>query len=92
VATGTPVQPVVLRFADADTPFSAAVHFLGETTLLQSIWRVASAQGLCAHVQLLPPVGSEHADRRLLAEHLRELIAQQLLPREPVARQLAPAS
>lgn len=92
VATGTPVQPVVLRFADAGAPFSAAVHFLGETTLLQSIWRVVSARGLCAHVQLLPPVGSEHADRRLLAEHLRELIAQQLLPREAVAQPRAAAT
>ena len=92
VATGTPVQPVVLRFADAGAPFSAAVQFLGETTLLQSLWRVVSTPGLCAHVHLLPPVGSEHADRRLLAEHLRELIAQHLRPREPVARQLAPAS
>ncbi len=90
VATGTPVQPVVLRFGDAGAPFSAAVQFLGETTLLQSIWRVVSASGLCAHVQLLPPVGSEHADRRLLAEHLRKLIAQQLLPREPIAQPLAP--
>ncbi len=91
VATGTPVQPVVLRFSDAATPFSAAVQFLGETTLLQSIWRVVSARGLCAHVHLLPPVGSEHADRRLLAEHLRELIAQQLLPREPIAPQFGPS-
>jgi 1-acyl-sn-glycerol-3-phosphate acyltransferase len=91
VATGTPVQPVVLRFADAAAPFSAAVQFLGETTLVQSIWRVVSAQGLCAHVQLLPPVGSEHADRRLLAEHLRELIAQQLLPARPVAPLRVPA-
>jgi 1-acyl-sn-glycerol-3-phosphate acyltransferase len=92
VATGTPVQPVVLRFADTGASFSAAVHFLGETSLLQSIWRVVSAQGLCAHVHLLPPVGSEHADRRLLAEHLRELIAQQLQPREGFAPPPAPAT
>ncbi len=92
VATGTPVQAVVLRFADAGAPFSAAVQFLGETTLLQSIWRVVSAQGLCAHVQLLAPVGSEHADRRALAEHLRELIAEQLLPREPSVQQAVAAT
>jgi 1-acyl-sn-glycerol-3-phosphate acyltransferase len=92
VATGTPVQPVVLRFADASAPFSAAVHFLGETTLLQSLWRVASARGLCAHVRLLPPVGSEHADRRRLAEHVRELIAQELRPHEPISQRSAAAA
>ncbi len=92
VATGTPVQAVVLRFADAGAAFSPAVHFLGDTTLLQSIWRVVSARGLCAHVHLLPPVGSEHADRRALAEHLRDLIAQQLQPGEPIVPQPVPAS
>jgi 1-acyl-sn-glycerol-3-phosphate acyltransferase len=74
VATGIPIQPVVLRFADAAGPFSPAVVYIGETTLLQSIWRVVWAQGLVAHVQLLAPVATRHADRRRLAEHLRELI------------------
>jgi 1-acyl-sn-glycerol-3-phosphate acyltransferase len=58
------------------------VEFLGETTLLQSVWRVATARALTAHVAVLPPVGSEHADRRALAEHLRQLIAERLA--EPV--------
>jgi 1-acyl-sn-glycerol-3-phosphate acyltransferase len=80
VATGTPVQPVVLRFADASQPFSAAVEFLGDTTLAQSLWRVAGARGLSVHVQLLPPMGTVHADRRALAEHLRETIAARLQP------------
>ena len=75
IATGTPVQPAVLRYADAAQPFSTAVEFLGETTLLQSLWRIASARGLCVHVRLLPPQGSEHADRRALADHLRDQIA-----------------
>jgi len=74
VATGTPVQPVVLRFAGAQAPYSDAVVYVGDTTLVQSMWRVASAQGLCAHVQLLSPIATPHADRRALAEHLRELI------------------
>ena len=78
VSTATPVQPVVLRFADAAQAYSSAVHFLGETTLLQSLWRVASARGLRAHVQLLPAVASAHADRRALAAHLRELMASEL--------------
>jgi len=80
VATGTPVQPVALRYADAGRPFSTAVEYVGETTLARSLWRVLSARGLHAHVQLLPPVGSAHADRRALAAHLRELIAQRLQP------------
>ncbi len=80
VATGTPIQPVVLRYADRGAAFSDAVVFLGETTLLQSIWRVVSGRDLCAHVQILPPVGTRHADRRALAAHLRELMAESLAP------------
>ncbi len=78
IATATPIQPAVLRFADARQRFSPAVTFVGETTLLQSLWRVASARGLVVHVDLLPPQGSAHADRRALAAHLRETMAERL--------------
>jgi 1-acyl-sn-glycerol-3-phosphate acyltransferase len=72
------VQPIVLRFADATQAYSPAVVYIGDTSLLQSIWRVVSARGLCAHVELLPAIATTHADRRRLAEHLRELIAERL--------------
>jgi 1-acyl-sn-glycerol-3-phosphate acyltransferase len=78
VATGTPVQPVVLRFDDRVGRFSLAATFIGETTLLQSLWRVASARQLAVSVELMPPLGTQHADRRALAQHLRELVAQRL--------------
>ena len=75
IATATPVQPVALRFSDAAQRISAAVEFVGATTLLESLWRVASGEGLIAHVTLLPPRASAAADRRLLAESLRGDIA-----------------
>lgn len=78
IATGTPVQPVALRFSDAQAPVSAAVEFVGATTLVESLWRVACADGLVAHLTLLPARGSRHADRRALAQTLRDDIAAQL--------------
>ena len=60
------------------TPFSPAVLFLGETTLLQSVWRVASARDLHVHVEVLPPMASAHADRRQLAQHLQDTLQQRL--------------
>jgi 1-acyl-sn-glycerol-3-phosphate acyltransferase len=78
VTTCTPVQPVVLRFADAAHRFSPAVEFVGATTLLQSVWRVATAQDLAVHVELLPALPTAGADRRALAERLRGLIAARL--------------
>jgi 1-acyl-sn-glycerol-3-phosphate acyltransferase len=86
IATGTPVQPVVLRFADALQPFSPAVVYVGETTLLQSIWRVVSARGLRAHVTLLPAVHPAGFDRRALAEHLRASMESRLHPSATVTR------
>jgi len=78
IATATPIQPAVLRFADAQQRFSLAAQYIGDTTLLQSLWRVAMAERLVVSVALLAPQGSAHADRRALAEHLRTLMAQQL--------------
>lgn len=78
ISSGTPVQGVALRYSDPAHRFSPAAQFLGETTLLQSVWRMLSAQGLRVHVELLQPQGARHADRRALAEYLRSQIHAQL--------------
>ena len=80
IATGTPVQPVVLRYAAPGQHVATAAQFLGETTLLQTVWRMASARGLAVHVEILPPVATAHADRRALAEYLRQMVAERLQP------------
>jgi 1-acyl-sn-glycerol-3-phosphate acyltransferase len=74
IATGTPVQPVALRFSDRRDAVSRAVEFVGDTTLLQSLWRVASGEGVVARVRFLPPLPSSGADRRALAALLRDRI------------------
>ena len=78
VTTGTPVQPVALRYADTAHAISPAAEYLGDTSLLQSLWRVASARGLAVHVELLSAQGTRHADRRALALALREQIAARI--------------
>ena len=71
IATSTPVQSVALRFFDAEHAISPAVHFLGDTTLLQSVWSVVCAHGLSVRVDVLPALAVAHADRRRLAERVR---------------------
>ena len=78
IATCVPVQPVAVRFSDAGGPISSAVEFVGATTLVESLWRVACAESLVAHVTLLPARPSARADRRALAKQLRDDIAAQL--------------
>jgi 1-acyl-sn-glycerol-3-phosphate acyltransferase len=78
IAVEAPVQPVALRFSDPSNHASPAAAYVGETTLVQSVWRIACAEGLTVHVSLLPAIGSRHADRRALAERVREQIAAAL--------------
>jgi 1-acyl-sn-glycerol-3-phosphate acyltransferase len=78
VAAATPVQPVVLRYFDEQHATSPVVEYVGDTTLAQSVWRVACARGLGVSVQVLAAQGTAHADRRRLAERLRQTIAAEL--------------
>jgi len=82
ISTETPVQAVALRYRDAFQPFSQAVAYLGETTLAQSLWMVAMAQGLRVSVVMLDAQGTRHLDRRALAQRLRVQIAEVLTPAE----------
>ncbi len=78
IATELPVQPVVLRWHEPGQRYSLSARFIGDTTLVQSLWRVATARGLAIELQVLPAHATAHADRRLLADHLRDLIAAKL--------------
>jgi 1-acyl-sn-glycerol-3-phosphate acyltransferase len=81
VATATPVQPVLLRYSDTRHALSPLVTFVGDTTLAQSFWRIVCARGLAVEVRVLLPQGTAHADRRALAEHLRQTLEAEL-PRD----------
>lgn len=74
-----PVQPVVLRYSDPQHAFSPIAAYVGDTTLLQSLWWVVTAKGLCVNAQILPLQEVAHADRRALAERLHVLISDALI-------------
>ena len=71
IATAAAVQPVALRYADRRHAVSPAALWLGETTLAQTLWLLASADGLVARLNVLLPRATIHADRRALAETLK---------------------
>lgn len=78
IAAEVQVQPVVLRFSDARERVSAAAAYVGDTTLMQSLWAVARADGLTAHVSFLPERPSLGVERRALAAQLGADIASRL--------------
>ena len=66
-----PVQPVGLRFVDGKTGEpSYAATYVGDETLLGSIWRVLSAEQLMAVVHYGEPQQAQGRDRRVWAKDL----------------------
>ncbi|MFC3572516.1 lysophospholipid acyltransferase family protein [Streptomyces yaanensis] len=65
---GVPVQPVRLHYRLDGGRASTAPAFVGDDSLLASLWRVVSARGLVAEVRVIPALapGTE-TDRRGLA-------------------------
>ncbi|CAM5679504.1 hypothetical protein SALBM311S_05822 [Streptomyces alboniger] len=65
---GVPVQPVRLRYRLASGVASTAPAFVGDDSLLASVWRVVSARGLVAEVEVRGVIApGSHPDRRALA-------------------------
>ncbi|MET8163669.1 lysophospholipid acyltransferase family protein [Streptomyces sp. NPDC005329] len=63
-----PVQPVRIRYRDRAGAASTVSAFVGDDPLLASLWRVVSARGLVAEVEVLPALApGRHPDRRALA-------------------------
>lgn len=67
------VQPVAISFIDASTgQRSAAPCYVGDDTLLGSIWRTLSASGIVVVIAFGEPQRAEGRDRREWAPALRE--------------------
>ncbi|CAM5579045.1 lysophospholipid acyltransferase family protein [Streptomyces aurantiogriseus] len=63
-----PVQPVRIRYRAEGGTASTAPAFVGDDSLLASLWRVATARKLVAEVEVGPAITPEpHLDRRTLA-------------------------
>jgi 1-acyl-sn-glycerol-3-phosphate acyltransferase len=80
IATATPIQPVAIRFSDATDAISKAADFSGTITIAQSLWLLARGEGVVARLVVLPVLETAHADRRALAELLRQQIERTLEP------------
>lgn len=76
ISADAPVQPVALQFMDGVTGhISFAPCYVGDDTLLQSLWRTLCADNVHAVVQFGVPQRAEGRDRRAWAADLRETIA-----------------
>lgn len=75
VLADAPVQPVGLRFIDRATGRpSAAVLYVGDDTLVGSLWRVLRSDAITAVVHYGAPQHAAGRDRRVWAEDLRQAV------------------
>lgn len=73
IAADAPVQPVALAFFENATP-SRAPAYIGDDSLIGSIWRTLCAEDLRAVVRFGEPQHAAARDRRAWARDLREAI------------------
>jgi 1-acyl-sn-glycerol-3-phosphate acyltransferase len=86
IAAQAPVVPVALRFVDAASgQRSDAPVFIGDTTLIASIWTTLRASSLQAVVAYGEPQTHDGRDRRAWAQDLRTEV-ERLLEAPPSAR------
>jgi 1-acyl-sn-glycerol-3-phosphate acyltransferase len=75
IAAQVPAQPVALHFADeASGTMSFAPCYIGDDTLLQSLWRTLKTSGIVAVVSFGVPQLAQDRDRRAWADDLREAV------------------
>ncbi len=78
ISTHTPLQPVVLRWYQPAQAYSEAAQYIGQMTLIESLWRILTAKDLAVEVRSLPAMSTEGLDRRHLAEALAETMSNAL--------------
>lgn len=84
ITAEAPVQPVALQFLDTPTgQRSLAPCYVGDDTLLGSVWRTVRARGITVQIVFGEPQAALERDRRTWAADLHAAIEQlrQLSPR-----------
>jgi 1-acyl-sn-glycerol-3-phosphate acyltransferase len=77
ISAHAPAQPVALRFVDhASRKDSTLPLYLGDDSLLSSVWRTVNGRPFDAVVIFGEPDWPQGRDRRAWAQHLREEVAR----------------
>jgi 1-acyl-sn-glycerol-3-phosphate acyltransferase len=75
IVADAPVQPMALQFMDARSgDMTLAPCYIGDDTLLGSVWRTLKAEPITAVVHFGEPQTADGRDRRQWAHDLREAV------------------
>ena len=76
ISVDAPVQPVALQFLDAQGRLSQAPCYIGDDTLLESLWRTVRAEGVVARVTFGEPERAQGRSRQQWAQDLQRTVAE----------------
>lgn len=86
VDTGASIQPLALRYLDRHGLATKIAAYVGEISLIRSLWRIVSEHSLTVELHFVPAVPSAGKDRRELARECEEAIARALRVAPPPRR------
>ena len=72
------VLPVALRFVDGDGVQTDAPIYIGDMSLAESVWRIASTPSMAVELRFGPCVNAHGHHRRELAQRIHGVIAREL--------------
>ncbi len=72
------VLPVALRYVDATGAQTDAAAYVGETSFVASLWRIARAPSLAVELRFAAPIDARAMRRRELAARAHTVIAREL--------------
>lgn len=78
ISAPAPVQPVALRYLDRHGQTSQAASYIGDESLVGSLWRLLGSDGMAAVVRFGEPGQAQGRDRRSWARDLRDEIERLL--------------
>lgn len=94
IDAGVRLCPIALRYQSDDGELSSAAPFIGDSTIVWSIWQILRCSHHNALVVFTPALPAEKSNRRILARSAQTAIAQELqtigLTRQTVLHHAAP--
>ena len=78
VDTASTIVPVVLRYSDTHGRLTHAASYVGDDSLIKSIWMIVSQRRMSARLEFLGPISAQGGERRALADRSRAEIAAAL--------------
>ncbi len=89
IDAGVPVQPITIRYLEANDEPNAVAPFVDDEGLLSHVMRLSAEPGMRAVLEVGEPVDSRGRGRNELALLCREQMAEALNPSEPHEEQAA---